>query len=93
MPKKVPRSADELAAVDLEHLAGDVAGEGRCRKEEVRRCAVLRGSQSLQGNGLAGLLQLIRRRVPLVKVSFDRSRRHAVDANAVGRELLASALE
>ena len=57
------RLGHQLAAVDLDDLAGDVAAEPRRREIEESASAVLGRAEALQGNPLARGLQLLGRGV------------------------------
>src|SRR5882672_2337372 len=86
--ERARRSGHVLPAVDFEHLAGDVAAQCVAGKEQVGADAVRGLAQSRHRNGLAHGLEQLGGRITIVERGADYARRHPVDADVDGGELL-----
>ena len=78
-----PSSRHQLAAIDLDHLAGDVAGRLLAREKEEGAGAVLGRPEPPHGDGLARRFELFRRRMAVVEGGVDGAGRHGIDADVL----------
>src|SRR5580658_8881486 len=81
-------SRHQLAAIDLDDLADDVAAQSLRRQEQIGADAILGSPEPGGGNGLANRLQSLRSRIAIVKRRRNHARGNRVDANLLVDQLL-----
>src|SRR5271154_2368210 len=81
-------SRHQLAAIDLDDLADDVAAQGLRGQEQIGADTVLGGPEPGSGNGLADRLEPLRSRIALMKWRRDHAGGNRVDPNLPANQLL-----